>query len=83
MPAPRSRRCRTTRWISSAPPDGRVVGGWSQRRDGEIVFELLEDVGAEAVAAVEAEAERAADWLGEVRFSPGFLPPFQRGLAER
>ena len=62
--------------------EGRVVGGWSQRRDGEIVFELLEDVGADAVHAVEAEAARVADWLGDVRFSPGFLPPFQRGLAE-
>jgi hypothetical protein len=61
---------------------GRVVGGWSQRRDGEIVFRLLEDVGADAERAVEAEAERVAAWLGEVRFSPGFLPPFQRGLAE-
>ena len=61
--------------------DGRVVGGWSQRRDGEIVFRLLEDVGADAVNAVEAEAARLAAWLGEVRFSPGFLPPFQRGLA--
>ncbi len=61
--------------------DGRVVGGWSQRRDGEIVFELLEDVGADAVAAVEAEAARLAGWVGDVRFSPGFLPPFQRALA--
>ena len=60
--------------------DGRVVGGWSQRRDGEIVFRLLEDVGREAVEAVEAEAARVATWLGDVRFSPGFLPPFQRGL---
>ena len=62
--------------------DGRVVGGWSQRRDGEIVFQLLEDVGADAVRAVEAQAERLAAWLGEVRFSPGFLPPFQRALAQ-
>ena len=61
--------------------DGRVVGGWSQRRDGEIAFRLLEDVGAEATRAVESEAGRLAAWLGEVRFSPGFLPPFQRGLA--
>jgi hypothetical protein len=61
--------------------DGRVVGGWSQRRDGEIVFELLEDVGGDAVRAVEAEAARVAAWLGGVRFSPGFLPPFQRALA--
>ncbi|MGI9112241.1 MAG: winged helix DNA-binding domain-containing protein [Gaiellaceae bacterium] len=61
--------------------DGRVVGGWSQRRDGELVFRLLEDVGADAVRAVESEAERLEDWLGEVRFSPGFLPPFQRELS--
>ncbi len=62
--------------------DGRVVGGWSQRRDGELVFRLLEDVGADAVRAVESEAERLRVWLGEVRFSPGFLPPFQRSLSE-
>jgi hypothetical protein len=60
--------------------DGRVVGGWSRRRDGELVYRLLEDVGADAVDAVEAEAARVADWLGDVRFSPGFLPPFQRAL---
>jgi len=62
--------------------DGRVVGGWSQRRDGEIVYRLLEDVGADAVAAVEAEAARLTAWVGDVRFSPGFLPPFQRALGE-
>jgi Winged helix DNA-binding domain len=60
--------------------DARVVGGWSQRRDGELVYRLLEDVGADGVAAVAAEAERVAEWLGDVRFSPGFLPPFQRAL---
>ena len=61
--------------------DGRVVGGWSQRKDGEIVWELLEDVGADARSAVEAEAAGLAGWLGDVRLSPGFLPPFQRALA--
>jgi hypothetical protein len=61
--------------------EGRVVGGWSQRRDGEIVYGLLEDVGSDAVRALEAEAARVAEWLGDVRFSPGFLPPFQRALA--
>ncbi len=60
---------------------GRVVGGWSQRKDGEMVWELLEDIGSEGAAAVAAEAERLADWLGEVRIAPGFLPPFQRALA--
>jgi hypothetical protein len=61
--------------------DGRVVGGWSQRRDGELALGLLEDVGGDARAAIEAEAERLARWLGDVRFSPGFLPPFQRALS--
>ena len=60
--------------------DGRVVGGWSQRRDGEIALGLLEDVGADARAAIDAEAARLAAWVGDVRFSPGFLPPFQREL---
>jgi hypothetical protein len=60
--------------------DGRVVGGWSQRRDGELALGLLEDVGRDARAAIDGEAERLARWLGDVRFSPGFLPPFQRGL---
>jgi hypothetical protein len=63
--------------------DGRVVGGWAQRKDGEIAFRLLEDVGADAVRAIEAEAERLTDWLGDTRFSPGFLPPFQRALASQ
>ena len=45
-------------------------------------FGLLEDVGRDARAAIDAEVERLAAWIGDVRFSPGFLPPFQRGLAE-
>ena len=62
--------------------DGRVVGGWSQRRDGEIVLGLLEDVGARRVARRSRPRRTAfADWVGDVRFSPGFLPPFQRALA--
>jgi hypothetical protein len=60
--------------------EGRVVGGWSQRRDGELVLGLLEDAGADARAAIDAEAERLRAWIGEARFSPGFLPPFQRQL---
>jgi hypothetical protein len=61
--------------------DGRVVGGWAQRRDGEIAVGLLEDVGGDAAEAIAAEAERLAGWLGEARFSPVFLPPYQRALA--
>jgi hypothetical protein len=60
--------------------DGRVVGGWAQRRSGEIVLRLLEDPGAEATAAVEADAGRLADWLGPVRVTPRFRTPLEREL---
>ena len=60
--------------------EGRIVGGWSRRRNGEIVLGLLEDVGRDARTAIDAEAARVRAWLGDVRYSPGFLPPFQRGL---
>jgi len=61
--------------------DGRVVGGWAQRRSGEVVIRLLEDVGAEAEAAIEAEAARLTGWLGDVRVTPRFPTPLQRELA--
>ena len=32
--------------------DGRIVGGWAQRADGEIAVRMLEDVGAEAAAVI-------------------------------
>jgi DNA glycosylase AlkZ-like len=59
---------------------GRVVGGWAQRTSGEIVHRLLEDVGAEADAAVAAEAASLGDWLGDVRIMPRFRTPLEREL---
>lgn len=47
--------------------DGRVVGGWLQSPSGEIVPRLLEDVGTDASAMIEAETERLAEWLGPAR----------------
>jgi hypothetical protein len=61
--------------------DGRVVGGWASRADGEIVVRLLEDVGAEGAAAVEAAAGTLADWLGGVRVTPRFRTPLERELS--
>jgi hypothetical protein len=61
--------------------DGRVVGGWAQRPDGEIVFRLLEDAGADVVAAVENEAERLRGWIGAVRVTPRFRTPLERELS--
>lgn len=61
--------------------DSRIIGGWAQRKDsGEVVFRLLEDAGAEAAAAVETEAARLTEWLGDVRITPRFPTPLQRQL---
>jgi hypothetical protein len=61
--------------------DGRVVGGWAQRRDGEIVIRLLEDPGTDAAAAVTAAAERLRTWIGPARITPRFRTPLERELS--
>jgi hypothetical protein len=60
--------------------DGRVVGGWAQRGDGAVVHRLFEDIGAEASAAVTAEAARLTEWLGPIRVTPRFRTPLEREL---
>ncbi len=62
--------------------DGRIVGGWAQRRDGEVVTRLLDDVGADGRAAVDTEVDRLQEWLGEVRVTPRFPTPLQKELAQ-
>lgn len=59
---------------------GRVVGGWAQREDGEIAFRLLTDVGQQTSREVEREASRLAEWLGDVRFVPRFRTPLEKEL---
>ncbi|MEU7581557.1 winged helix DNA-binding domain-containing protein [Streptomyces sp. NPDC041068] len=49
--------------------NGRIVGGWAQDGSGEIVCKFLEDVGADARSAVQAEAERLAPRLDGVRLT--------------
>jgi hypothetical protein len=61
--------------------DGRVVGGWAQRGDGEIAIRLLEDVGADADALVQAEAAELRRWLGDLRVIPRFRTPLERELS--
>ncbi|MFD5566738.1 winged helix DNA-binding domain-containing protein [Streptomyces cadmiisoli] len=63
--------------------NGRVVGGWAQRPDGEIAWRVLDEegVGREAGAAIEAEAARLRQWVGTTRFTPRFRTPVERELA--
>lgn len=62
--------------------DGRIVGGWAQRPDGEIALRFLEDVGAEGRAAVDAAAGRLQAWLGPERFRSVFSAPLEVDLRD-
>ncbi|MGD8494671.1 MAG: winged helix DNA-binding domain-containing protein [Gemmatimonadales bacterium] len=61
--------------------DGRIVGGWAQRDDGEVVVRLLVDAGAEVADAADREAERLGEWLGEHVVVPRFRTPLERELS--
>ena len=61
--------------------DGRVAGGWTQRRSGEVVHRLLEDVGAGAGAAVAAAGAGLEAWLGPMRITPRFPTPLHKDLS--
>lgn len=49
-----------TVWVN-----GRVVGAWAQRRDGQVVYGLLEPVDDSVRQLVEAEGERLQAFLGD------------------
>lgn len=61
--------------------DGRIVGGWTQRKDGEVVTRLLEDVGRDRKTKIEAAAARVQRWLGDVRVTPRFRTPLEQELS--
>ncbi|MCP2255719.1 Winged helix DNA-binding domain-containing protein [Prauserella aidingensis] len=70
--------------------DGRIVGGWAHRWNGEgtggeVATRLLEDVGTERTALVAAEAERLTQrlrsWLSDAVVVPRFRTPLERELS--
>lgn len=61
--------------------DGRVVGGWAQRKDGEVVYEVFDDVGSEVITMIEARVAQLQDWLGETTVTPRFRSPHDLELA--
>ena len=73
----RSGNAGQTVWV-----DGRIVGGWGQQPDGQITWELLEDVGSEADAEIERHAAELQDWLGDTVFTARFRSPMDRALAK-
>ncbi|NDK89241.1 winged helix DNA-binding domain-containing protein [Gordonia desulfuricans] len=67
--------------------DGRIVGGWYRTDTGSgesgIGTQLFENLPASARRAVDARVAELREWLGEVRFTPGFPPPFMQALRSR
>lgn len=61
--------------------DGRIVGGWGQRGDGEVVVRLIEDVGSEAEAAIGTEAAIVGERLGTAVVAARFPTPLERELS--
>lgn len=55
--------------------DGRVVGGWAQRENGEVVYELLERVDSDVEDRIESHRRELEQWLGEVTVKPRFRSP--------
>lgn len=63
--------------------DGQVVGGWVQRRSGEIATALLADVGAERRDAIDEAAAALEVLLGETRFTARFPAPMHAAMLAR
>jgi hypothetical protein len=55
--------------------DGQVVGGWRQNDGGEVEFQPLEDVGAEATSRLTEAAAELTTWLDGTRVSARFPSP--------
>lgn len=60
--------------------DGKIVGGWAQIESGEVVFELLEDVGTSTKKAIEKAASTLTQALGDVRVKARFPTPLEKRL---
>jgi hypothetical protein len=67
-----------TVWVN-----GRVVGAWAQAEEGEVVVELFARLDAATRARLDAERERLAAWLGDVRIRPRFATPLGKELVLR
>ncbi len=60
--------------------DGRVIGGWAQRKSGEIAYRLLSTVPPKRAKAIATEADRIRDLIGDTRVNVRFPAPMQKEL---
>ena len=60
--------------------NGRIVGGWAQRPDGEIALRLLTSVSPGQRDEIRQAAGRLQTLIGDVRFKVRFPAPLQKQL---
>jgi hypothetical protein len=60
--------------------NGRVVGAWGQRKDGNVIYGLFELAGEEERTLLEGEAQRLEGFLGGEFLPPRTSTPFTRAL---
>ncbi|MEX0796732.1 MAG: winged helix DNA-binding domain-containing protein [Acidimicrobiia bacterium] len=60
--------------------DGQVVGGWAQRANGEIAFDLHRELTREHRALLADAESRTIEFVGDTRFSVRFPSPNQKRL---
>ena len=60
--------------------DGRVVGGWGQRPNAEVVVELFDDIGRDGRRAIDAEVERVTGFLAGTRVTARFRTPLESAI---
>jgi hypothetical protein len=61
--------------------DGRIVGGWAQRKTGEVVVRLLGEVPRTRAQQIDKAARRLEDLLGDIRVVPRFRTPLDTELS--
>lgn len=72
----RNNNAGPTVWVN-----GRVVGGWSQRENGDVVYRLLERIDAETKKMLNTERDRLTAWFDGARVTPRFRSPLEKELA--
>jgi hypothetical protein len=60
--------------------DGKVAGGWAQRPDGDIVFDIHRSLNGERRTLLEEGASRLQQFVGDTRFRVRFPSPNQKRL---
>jgi hypothetical protein len=60
--------------------DGKVAGGWAQKPDGEIVFDIQRKLSPKQMTMLDDAASQLVEFVGDTRFRVRFPSPNQKRL---